>query len=91
MNSTLRRGDAENLAKTEARIKRERVERAAAALRSPTCVCGATKGPRMAVCRSCWDELPLRFHRGLYRLIGSGFEEAYESARIWLHAARGIG
>ena len=83
--------EAANLADTERRIAKEQHDRALAALTSTTCVCGGEKARPMAVCRGCWDELPLRFHRGLYRRLGCGFAEAYEGARVWLHAARGIG
>jgi hypothetical protein len=82
---------ATNLARTELRIEREQMLRAALALQSPICLCGGEKPVKMAVCRACWDELPLRYHRGLYRRLRCGFEEAYEGARVWLYAARGIG
>jgi hypothetical protein len=79
------------LERTEEFLKREMKERAIKAMRAPKCVCGREKRFGICFCSGCWNALPGGLQRGLYRLIGVGFEQAYENARVWLRAAKGIG
>jgi hypothetical protein len=63
---------------------------AAAALKSDKCMCGCVKRTGLAVCRKCWDRLPLRYHDGLTRRYIEQFAPAYEGAARWLRS-EGIG
>lgn len=52
-------------------------------LRGVTCRCGAPKVARQTFCKTCYAWLPRDLQQALYRLVGNGYEEAYErGARI---------
>lgn len=50
-------------------------------LRSQQCPgCSGCKAARKALCRSCWDQLPLGMRTDLYQGIGQGYESALTRA-----------
>src|SRR4030042_6979323 len=62
-------------------------------LASNECACGKEKKPRYAFCYGCYQELPDKMQRDLWKRfyskeyqsrMGYGFEEAYEAAVKWL-------
>ena len=48
------------------------------------CLCGKPKKSRYSFCWTCFHELPGEMQRGLYRMIGHGYERAFEEAVKWL-------
>lgn len=54
-------------------------------LRSNGCQCGKPKKPRMALCYTCYKELPDHMQKDLYKQLGYGFEEAFDKAVQWLN------
>lgn len=46
----------------------------------PSCQCGRKKNDNMGLCFICFDSLSPEVKRGLYKKVGHGFEQAYESA-----------
>lgn len=48
------------------------------------CLCGKSKGVKMAFCGDCFHGLPAAMQKALYKRLGSGFEEAYAAAKAWL-------
>ena len=60
-------------------------------LSSETCGwCGKAKERRRAFCLNCYLWLPSVMQRGLWRRIGSGFEEAYACAVKWMGQQRAL-
>jgi len=50
-------------------------------LRGKLCpACGHAKSPRQALCARDYRRLPREMQKALYRRIGSGYEEAFETA-----------
>jgi uncharacterized OB-fold protein len=52
------------------------------------CRCGKVKRPRTTFCVSCYNSLPESLQNGLYRRIGNGYEQAYESAAKLIDAKK---
>jgi hypothetical protein len=50
----------------------------------PECACGKPKKRGMAFCYNCFIELPKLEKSLLYKRVGQGFEQAYESAIRYL-------
>ena len=42
--------------------------------------CGGPKQPRKSVCFTCWGKLPPSVGRATYRLMGRGYEQAFDAA-----------
>ena len=53
-------------------------------LASEECFCDREKKHGYAFCYGCYKQLPAEMQNALYRLVGKGFEEAYEAAVKWL-------
>ena len=53
-------------------------------LAGTTCRCGAEKEAHKTLCRGCYYRLPKGLRNALYRLLGEGYEEAYEAAARFL-------
>lgn len=51
---------------------------------SEECLCGRPKKPRFSFCYRCYKALPGDIQRRLYRMIGYGYEEAFEEGVKWL-------
>jgi ribosomal protein L40E len=49
-----------------------------------TCRCGATKASKNTFCRKCFYNLPRERRDALYRLMGEGYEQAYQAASDYL-------
>jgi len=49
-------------------------------LMSEGCQCGKSKRSGYSFWFSCYWKLPMHMQRDLYKLIGEGYEEAYEAA-----------
>ena len=49
-------------------------------LRGAKCRCGKKKTPRQTFCGGCYFALNRPLRQSLYRLVGEGYEEAYEEA-----------
>ena len=54
------------------------------ALASEECYCDREKKHGYAFCYRCYNQLPPEMQKALYRLVGKGFEGAYEEAVKWL-------
>lgn len=54
-------------------------------LQSRECVCGSEKQPQRTFCLECYKALPANMQRALYKRIGSGYAEAYDEAKTYLH------
>lgn len=44
------------------------------------CRCGVPKQPRQTFCRKCYYALSRPEQKALYKLVGKGYEEAYQNA-----------
>lgn len=55
-----------------------------AELRGEECQCGASKKSGHSFCYGCYRRLPEEMRGPLYRVMGNGYEEAYERAYVWL-------
>ncbi len=56
---------------------------------STECRCGRAKKSRQTFCRSCYFSLPREMQANLYRLVGEGYEEAYEAAVQYFDRKKG--
>lgn len=56
-------------------------------LDSEQCLCERPKWRGRSFCYNCYKSLPPDMQRALYRRIGEGYEEAYETAVKWLTEA----
>lgn len=54
-------------------------------LKSEECQCDREKRKKFALCFKCYQKLPSYKQSGLWRKIGNGFEEAYDSAVEYLN------
>ena len=59
-------------------------------LQSDRCYCGRLKGLRMAFCQNDYYSLSHDMRQALYYKVGAGFEEAYETAKLWLEERKAI-
>lgn len=57
-------------------------------LKSDECYCGRWKSKSHAVCRRCYVRLPMSIRAALYKIVGEGFEDAYDFAVQWLKGQR---
>ena len=53
-------------------------------VQNETCQCGCGKRCGLAFCYKCFLKLPHELSEALYRILGHGFEEAYEAASQYL-------
>jgi hypothetical protein len=53
-------------------------------LMSNECACGYPKKRKQSFCYKCFKSLPEEMQKALYRLIGNGYEPAYDEALAYL-------
>jgi hypothetical protein len=54
-------------------------------LRSEECQCGQWKKPGYSLCYRCYKALPRDMRNDLYKLVGRGYEAAYDAALKYLN------
>ena len=65
--------------------EKEKILYSVEVLRSNECPsCDGYKQQRKAFCWKCWSKLPDYLQTDLYKHIGNGFEEAFESSCLYL-------